>query len=319
MTQPPASPDVSVIITVKDGAATVGHAVASALAQAAVTEVVVVDDGSQDDTPQVVTRADDGSGRLKLIRLDQNQGPAHGRNLGIASSTASFICILDADDFMAPDRLERMFSISGDGWDMVADDIIFTEGVGDTDGYDRLFDEDVTLPRTITLSEMVLGNMPRKDRHRRELGFVKPIVRRQFLNDHSLSYDETLRLGEDVILYSRALLAGARFIAVEACGYFAVERSDSLSSSHSSDDLGRFANALMALEADVAAVGGPTGDVKTYRRNIQQRYALCKALDAKRADGWFGFVQACREAGQDGGFVVRELVLAKLATLARGR
>ena len=60
--------------------------------------------------------SDDGSSRLKIIRLDHNRGPSHGRNLAIEASTAPFLCILDADDFMAPDRLDRLFDIGGDDW-----------------------------------------------------------------------------------------------------------------------------------------------------------------------------------------------------------
>src|ERR1700761_9161791 len=114
----------AVIITAKDAQGTAAKAVASALAQAAVREVVFVDDGSRDATSAAALAADDGSGRLRLIRLAENRGPACGRNLAIAASTAPFLCILDADDFMTPGRLQRLFDLGGDGWDLLADDLL---------------------------------------------------------------------------------------------------------------------------------------------------------------------------------------------------
>ncbi|MEO1544062.1 MAG: glycosyltransferase family 2 protein [Pseudomonadota bacterium] len=311
--------DVSVIVTAKDASQTIAHAIETALAQSCVSEVVVVDDGSTDDTAKVVEQTDDDSGRLKLIRLAQNRGPAHGRNVALEASTAPLVCILDADDFMAHDRLVKMLQLADEDWDFLADDIIFTEGPDDLKGYDRLFDHDLTLPKVITLSDMILGNMPRKDRHRRETGFVKPIMRRDFLEKHKLRYDEDLKLGEDVLFYATALLEGARFKLVEACGYYAVERADSLSSRHGTDDLTRLANALQRFEGRVSSLGQPAESVTTYRRNIQKRGALRAALDAKRAEGWIGFAKACKDAGPDAGYVVRELVTDKISTLVRGR
>lgn len=298
---------------------TIAHAVSSALMQDRVAEVVVVDDGSRDDTADVAAACDDGTGRLNLIRLPENHGPAHGRNRAIASSTAPFICILDADDFMAPDRLEKMFNAGRGEWDFLADSIIFTEGPDDLKGYDTLFAPDYSVPRFISLSDMILGNMPKKDRHRRELGFVKPVMRRAFLEAHNLKYDENLRLGEDVLFYSTALLKGARFHLIPACGYYAVERANSLSSRHGTADLDRLARALLTLEGDVADHGQSSRAVRQYRRNIEKRKALRDALDAKRSHGWIGFTKACGNAGRDAGYVVGELVRGKVATMIRGR
>ena len=71
----------AVLITAKDAEGTAAKAVASALAQAVVSEVVFVDDGSRDGTSSAARAADDGSGRLQLIRLAENRGPARGRNV----------------------------------------------------------------------------------------------------------------------------------------------------------------------------------------------------------------------------------------------
>src|SRR6188474_2401292 len=94
-----ASPTLCAIIAAKDAAATIQRAIRSALREPQVAEVVVVDDGSTDGTAQKSREADDGSGRLKVHRLDRNRGPAFARNHAISNSAAPLIAILDADDF----------------------------------------------------------------------------------------------------------------------------------------------------------------------------------------------------------------------------
>jgi glycosyltransferase involved in cell wall biosynthesis len=74
-------------------------------------EIVVVDDGSTDDTRKVIDRfcREHGvpSGRLKYI-FQSNQGPAEARNRGIAESRGSFVWFLDSDDRLAPGAFEHM-------------------------------------------------------------------------------------------------------------------------------------------------------------------------------------------------------------------
>ncbi|RUY70024.1 glycosyltransferase, partial [Mesorhizobium sp. M7A.F.Ca.CA.001.13.1.1] len=60
--------EVCVIIAAKNAAATIAVAIASALREPEVAEVVVVDDASTDDTAGVARSADDGSGRLSVMR-----------------------------------------------------------------------------------------------------------------------------------------------------------------------------------------------------------------------------------------------------------
>jgi len=66
-------------------------------------EVIVVDDGSTDQTQSVLARY--GS-RIKYIR-QTNAGPPAARNTGIAQATGDFIALLDSDDMWMPEKLER--------------------------------------------------------------------------------------------------------------------------------------------------------------------------------------------------------------------
>ena len=66
-------------------------------------EVIVVDDGSADDTSEVVAGL--GDPRVRLIRHDVSQGVSAARNRGIAEARGKWIAFLDDDDLWAPDKL----------------------------------------------------------------------------------------------------------------------------------------------------------------------------------------------------------------------
>lgn len=270
---------VCVIIAAKNAEGTIGRAVRSALAEPEVAEVVVVDDGSADRTTLSAAAADDGSGRLDIIRFENNRGPSAARNHAIASSRAPLVAILDADDFFFPGRFRQMLACRD--WDFIADNIAFMDEA-DLSRQPARF---APLPRPLDLKAFILGNMSRRGAPRGELGFLKPVMRRSFLEAHNLNYREDMRLGEDYELYVRALLSGARYTVIESCGYGAVVRANSLSGQHRTKDL----EALHAAESAILAEGNvPSEAAGVMRRHCQQtgnRHALRHFLDRKREGG----------------------------------
>jgi glycosyltransferase involved in cell wall biosynthesis len=98
----PADPLVSVIIPVHNGAATIARAITSALAQDfASFEVIVVNDGSTDDTADVLGQFGD---RIRVLTI-ANRGGGGARNAALGSARGRYLAFLDADDTWEPHKL----------------------------------------------------------------------------------------------------------------------------------------------------------------------------------------------------------------------
>lgn len=100
---------ISVVIPVFNGARFLGRAVASALAQPEVAEIVIVDDGSTDDSREVAGKLAADSVRIRLLRHPDNgnHGAGASRNLGIESAKCEWIAFLDSDDYYLPGRFAK--------------------------------------------------------------------------------------------------------------------------------------------------------------------------------------------------------------------
>lgn len=104
---PDVTPRVSVLIPVFNGAATLGETLASVQAQTISDfEVIIIDDGSNDDTAAVAARFAAADSRFRLVQRD-NGGVAAARNSGLELARAPLIAPLDADDLWHPEKLER--------------------------------------------------------------------------------------------------------------------------------------------------------------------------------------------------------------------
>ncbi len=111
---PDTQPRVSVVVSCYNYGAFLAGAVESALKQTWQNiEILIVDDGSTDDTEQVAARLVAADPRVSYLR-QTNQGQASAKNLGISKGSAPFVAFLDADDRWRPDKLERQIPLFSD-------------------------------------------------------------------------------------------------------------------------------------------------------------------------------------------------------------
>lgn len=213
----PVAPRVSVVMPAWNCARYIRRAIDSVLAQTLTDfELIVVDDGSTDDTLAVVGACTDS--RLRLLRSERNRGPAYCRNLGIGAAHGEWIALLDADDWFSPGRLETLCNRARlHEADAIADDLFIVD-----EGRDR--------PRGTLFTETACGFeddawLNAADMLAHEIGALKPVFRRALFSLHGHRYDESLRYGEDFLLYLSWLADGARML-VTRDAYYYLRRGD---------------------------------------------------------------------------------------------
>ena len=104
----PSRPLVSVVVPTFDGKAFIAETLASVFAQThRALEVIVVDDGSSDGTPEYIASLGYPTQMLRHMR----GGVSSARNAGAAQARGDFVCFLDQDDVWYPDHLERQLAV----------------------------------------------------------------------------------------------------------------------------------------------------------------------------------------------------------------
>jgi succinoglycan biosynthesis protein ExoO len=206
-------PSVSVIMPTFNPGSSLERSIRSVVEQSCASwELIVVDDASTEKLDEILRSYTSADKRIRSIRLDRNGGPAVARNAGLALSSGDWIALLDDDDVWLPTRMERLLTeASSHSAQIVYDNIL---------GYDD-FTKEITgpifskIPDHLTLFDVLAPEY--EGLH--NLGYIKPIVSRQFLTRNALKYDESLRGGEDLILLLDVLAQGAKTRGVNEALY----------------------------------------------------------------------------------------------------
>lgn len=275
---------VTVIIPAWRCANTIGAAIESVLTQTEPCRVIVVDDASGDDTPDAARAAAGGSDRVEVLVQEVNQGPAAARNRALNTARTEWVALLDSDDRMQPDRIASLLKrAEAHGWDMIADDIIRLDDWSHPELGKRLWSDEDFDEIEIDLARFVRENIYTYCGHGRELGYLKPLMRRAALDAHHLRYDETMRLGEDFDLYARALAAGLRFGLVDAEGYLAFDTPGSLSKQHKAFDLKQVWRSSREIAALPGVHGAAQTMLKEHRLLSHKKWAWVRLIEAVKA------------------------------------
>jgi len=108
------TPKVSVIIPTYNRADLLPRAIDSVLNQTFKDfELIIVDDGSTDNTKEIVKEYQKKDERIKYIWQENSGGPAKPKNTGIKNSQGEYIAFLDSDDEWLPEKLEKQLKLLG--------------------------------------------------------------------------------------------------------------------------------------------------------------------------------------------------------------
>jgi glycosyltransferase involved in cell wall biosynthesis len=162
-------------------------------------EVVLVDDGSPDQDELAHAIAPYGD-RLLVLR-QVNQGAATARNLGIATTTAPFVALLDADDLWGPDFLQEQLSVLIEN---PAIDLVYSDGLvtGNTGLAGQNFMTGCPSEGLVTLESLLA--------QRCTVLLSAVVARRSAILDAG-GFDPDLRRGQDFDLWLRMARRGAGF------------------------------------------------------------------------------------------------------------
>ncbi len=150
-----AMPVVSVIMPVYNCARYVKEAIRSVLAQSYPHfELIVVDDGSKDETRAIVKELAEEDGRIRLLCNPENMGVAKTRNRGLEQSVGEYVAFLDGDDVWLPEKLERQLALMRQtGADIVYSSYAIVDGEG------RPIKEDYLVPESTDFEQLLKENV----------------------------------------------------------------------------------------------------------------------------------------------------------------
>jgi glycosyltransferase involved in cell wall biosynthesis len=286
-------PDVTVVIPAYNAQAMIDETLRSVRAQShANLEILVVDDGSTDATPDIIARHARQDRRIRLIRQD-NAGVAAARNAGAAEARGEFLAPVDADDLWHPRKIERQLALFDEG---PADlGLVYT--------WFALIDEDSNIIHT-KHSPAYSGHVLPILAHYNFIGNgSSPLIRLSAFRD-SPGYDRTLKARggqgcEDWKLYCQ-LADKYRFGVVKAhlTGYRLLD--DNMSS-----DALQMLRSRDLANADIRSAHPELAEALHSGRNRLSRYMLHRAIRRGRVKDIERLLKAM--ARHDRGFMLRTI------------
>lgn len=185
-------PLISVVVPVRNGMPWLDDQLSALSAQEVTTgwEVLVADNGSEDNSRTCVEQWSERDPRIHLVDASARRGPSAARNIGVGSSRGRFLVFCDADDVVRPGWIASMRAALSDA-DLVAGVFDF----GALDGAPSAF--------PVPAATRQLGFLP--------FGLSANLAVLREVFEEVNGFDEALVAGEDVDLCWRLQLAGRRF------------------------------------------------------------------------------------------------------------
>ncbi|WP_346008398.1 glycosyltransferase family 2 protein [Janibacter terrae] len=182
-------------------------------------EIVVIDDGSTDNTGAIVRHLMRDDDRIKLIATE-NGGVSSARNSGLQAANGDYVTFVDADDWLDPNMLRPLAELAENGgFDIVAADLIVHTPKGmyieshplDGGAYSRQ-----------SMHERIFPNIISSDRLTRPWPYraVAKLYRRKTLSDNGVTFVNGLRAAQDFVFAVEATLVAKDFYYLKGHGAY---------------------------------------------------------------------------------------------------
>lgn len=187
-------------------------------------ECILVDDGSKDDSLEILRKWERNDSRFKLLH-QENLGAGMARNKGLDNAQGVYIVFIDSDDVVSPNYLENL--------SFHDEDVVFIDANAVSEYGEIVRKEYISAYKDKLIDDIIrfqmTGTMP--------WGGWRKAVKRQLLNNYNIRYSNQ-KNGEEAV-YSFLVLAKARTVGyIEKPIYSYILRDDSLSGSHNDDPWG---------------------------------------------------------------------------------
>lgn len=205
-------PELSVVVPVFNAADFVLDGVRSVLDHTlASLEVVCVDDGSSDDSLQILARLAATDDRVSVIGLGSNRGVSAARNAGLEHASGTYVRFLDADDTIPPGALDLLLDAArSTSSDMAIGEVLGLDDRAEAGRASRPGAGGPVVTTNIHRSAW-LQSVP--GHHGGNL------YRRQLLEDHGIRFETDLVLGEDQLFQATAIMKSATVAVIKDTVY----------------------------------------------------------------------------------------------------
>lgn len=200
---------VSVIVPCYQNGQTVGKTIRSIQAQTErAWELIMVDDGSTDDTGEILDRFALREPRIRIIH-QKNGGVSAARNAGLAAARGEWVAFVDADDWLLLDGLKTLLSLCDDETDIVCGAYAMRYiDEGNREEIHTCRDGDYqTVVESLIRGDSALNSMCAR------------LYRREMLQRHAIQAPVGVKIGEDVLFNLDAFAAARRWVISEALVY----------------------------------------------------------------------------------------------------
>ncbi|WP_139558227.1 glycosyltransferase family 2 protein [Methylotetracoccus oryzae] len=284
-------------------------------------EAIVVDDGSSDGTAAIAERIAASDQRFTVLRQPRNRGGAVCINSALDVVRGDWITVLDADDAYEPKRLETLLR-SAERWgaDLFADNLQLVEDgtgrpLGLCLGPDRVRREGpISFEEFLKLDAVDPGGRPRMG-----VGYLKPLIRRDFLNQYGIRYRTDLTSNYDGMFHAECLLWGARYVLSPRAHYrYTVARPGSIGvmSKGARSVTNRLQRCRLLLEHDrVDRFNGAAGLLRQEIRNLHHVKAYVELALALRGRNYGAALRYALTHSRDLPYVLNRLCHAALRKL----
>ena len=213
-------------------------------------QIICVDDGSTDDTPEILAEYAEKDSRVKIIRQN-NAGAGAARNNGIGYASGEYLSIVDCDDFFEPDMLEKSYCLARE---KDADMVVFG-----CDLYDDLTRQyrsgSYAIRRELLPDKQVFcADDIKRDVFKVFIGWSwDKLFRREFVQENRMTFQEQ-RTTNDLLFVFNGLLRAKRIAVMPQVLAHHRRRNESLSVTREKS-WHCFYDALMALRQEMHKIG----------------------------------------------------------------